>query len=113
MQIQLPTNITKLTPDQYDTAIVIRSAELEVSRTRFLAACAESVDQLMGVITHAEAARAAQGYREAVEALGHGLADARRGLLDETDLFHIQQRVIGYGMALYAAPVDAVVIICE
>jgi len=112
MQIELPKDITRLTPDQYHTAIVIRAAELEVSRTHFVAACSESVGQPMGVMTHAEAERAAQGYREAVEALGYGRADARRGLLDETDLFHLQQRVIGYGMALYAAPVDAVVI-CE
>jgi len=102
VQMNLSGDISSMTPDQYDVALTIRQAQHIVDVRHFSLACAEQVGQPMGIVTPGEAEWIARNYITAVEALGHGLRDRRRGLADASDIFGLQQRVVHLGMALYA-----------
>jgi hypothetical protein len=95
-------DISQMTPEQYTLALKGRQAQHIIDVRRFSLACAEQIGQPLGVVRAAEGEWILRSYNVAVEALGYGLADGRRGLADASDIFGLQQRVVHLGMALYA-----------
>jgi hypothetical protein len=102
VQMNFSGDISSMTPDQYDVALTLRQAQHIINVAHYSEACGEQVGRPMGVVTLAEGAWILRSYTEAVEALGHGLRDLRRGLADASDIFPLQKRVIHLGMALYS-----------
>ena len=102
VQMNFSGDISSMTPDQYEVALTVRQAQHIVAVAHYSAACDEQVGQPMGRVTPAEGQWILRSYAEAVEALGHGLRDLRRGLADASDIFGLQQRVVHLGMALYS-----------